>query len=225
MNRNNLHQRHAMSKLFFIVIALLAGTAFSYGQMNVSVAPIKMNVLYIGVDNPVSIAVSGATDDKVTVSIVGGGGTISKTGDGLYNVRVTSPTDDCVMNVYVDGKLAGSSNFRVRNMPMPSATVDGLASGTYLTADALRSKSGVGVYIQNFPFEAKYEVTGFSVKLMDDKGNLKTADCPGNLLTDKAKQYIGQYAKSGDIVTIENIKVKAPGGTELKLPALMYMIK
>lgn len=133
MNCNNLHQRHTISKLFFIVIALLAGTAFSYGQMNVSVAPIKMNVLYIGVDNPVSIAVSGAADDKITVSIVGGGGTVSKTGDGLYNARVTSPTDACTMNVYVDRKLAGSSNFRVRNMPMPSATVGGLASGTYLT--------------------------------------------------------------------------------------------
>ncbi len=108
---------------------------------------------------------------------------------------------------------------------MPSATVGGLASGTYLTADALRSKPGVGVYVQNFPFDVKYEVSGFSVKLMDDKGNLKTANCQSNLFTDEARQYIGQYAKSGSIVTIENIVVRAPGGTELKLPALMYMIK
>ena len=44
------------------------------GQSNASIGLDKMNVLYIGVDNPVSIAASGGGDDKVQASISGGGG-------------------------------------------------------------------------------------------------------------------------------------------------------
>ena len=41
---------------------------------NASIALDKMNVLYIGVDNPITIAASGGGDDKVQASITGGGG-------------------------------------------------------------------------------------------------------------------------------------------------------
>ena len=38
---------------------------YTVGQANASIALDKMNVLYIGVDNPVTIAASGGGDDKV----------------------------------------------------------------------------------------------------------------------------------------------------------------
>lgn len=225
MNYRNLQRYHLAYQMFFIGAVLLTSSIIAIGQTNVSVAPIKMNVLYIGVDNPVSVAASGGTDDKVTVSINGGGGTVAKIDAGLYNVRVTNATDNCVMNVYVDGKLTGTSNFRVRNLPEPKATIGGFISGSYITADALRSKSGVGVYIENFPFEIKYEVIGFTVVLPDDKGGIKSVDCQGSLFSAEAKQYMNQYLKAGDIVTIEKILVKNDSGREIKLPSLMYNIK
>ena len=48
----------------------------------------KMNVFYIGVDNPVSIS-SGTGWDKTNVTMTGG--TLNKVGTGKYNVRVTTP--------------------------------------------------------------------------------------------------------------------------------------
>jgi hypothetical protein len=47
---------------------------------------------------------------------------------GLYNVRVTAPTDECLMKVYVDDKLMGTSSFRVRNLPVPIGTIGGFSS-------------------------------------------------------------------------------------------------
>ncbi len=38
---------------------------YTVGSANASIALDKMNVLYIGVDNPVTIAASGGGDDKV----------------------------------------------------------------------------------------------------------------------------------------------------------------
>lgn len=217
------HRMPKISKLFFA--AALCSSITSLGQATVCVAPVKMNVLYIGVDNPVSIAASSTPDEKLTVSIEGGGGSISKIHDGLYNVRVGFQTDNCFVNIYIDGKLAGTSNFRVRMLPQPFATVGGFKSGMELTAGNLLKQPGVGVGIENFPFEINYQVLRFTVSLTDNKGNLITTNCEGSSFSAQAKQYLNDYAKPGQIVTIENIKVKQQDGSEIHLPSLLYTIK
>lgn len=207
------------------IVSLSLLSIVSSSQTNISVSAVKMNVLYIGIDNPLTVAVAGVPDNKVTVSIDGGGGIISKTDVGLYNVKVTSQTDDCTVNVYVDGKLVGATKFRVRTMPEPAGSVGGFVSGAYVNSDVFRSQPGLGIYIANAPFEMKYEVLSFSVVLADDKGKIKTIPCNGDLFSPEAKQNLSQYVKPGDIVTIENIRVKAPNGKEVKLPSLLYNIK
>jgi hypothetical protein len=184
-----------------------------------------MNVLYIGVDNPLSVAASNGSDEKVTVTVTGGGGTVSKLGSGLYNVQVTDLTDECLVNVYVDGKIAGSSPFRVRSLPAPFATVGGYLSGRKIKDDAFRSHPGLGVFLKDFPFEVRYEVTGFTFTVGDDQGNVRTTDCESALFTPGAKQLIEQYAKPGEMVTIDKIRVKDPSGKELKIPSLVYYIQ
>jgi hypothetical protein len=96
MNQGNFHQCYTTLKMLFLATTLLATTLISVGQTNIAVAPIKMNVFYIGVDNPVSVAASDAADDKVTVSVSGGGGTVTKTEKGHYNVQVATVTDECL---------------------------------------------------------------------------------------------------------------------------------
>jgi hypothetical protein len=212
------------SRLLFIASLSLV-SIIGFSQINIAVAPVKMNVLYIGVDNPLSVAASGAVDDKVTITIVGGGGAVSKVDAGMYNVKVTTQTNDCTVNVYVDGNLAGSTKFRVRMLPQPHGTVGGFTSGAYVDANIFRSKAGIGLYVENSLFEVKYEVIGFKLILPDEKGATKTVDCDGNVFSPEAKQYLNQYLKRGDIVTVENIRVKGPNGSDFKLPALLYNIK
>jgi hypothetical protein len=203
---------------FFCLLTILVSA------QTFSVAPVKMNVLYIGVDNPVSVAASTTDDSKVTISVDGGGGTVSKLDAGLYNVKVTTQTNECTVNVYADGKLIGSTKFRVRLLPHPAATVGGFTSGATISADALRKQSGIGVYAMNSPFDVKYEVLGFTLVLPGEKGAINTVECEGNVFSPKAKEYLERYTNPGDIVTIENIRVKGPEG-QIKLPALMYNIK
>jgi hypothetical protein len=65
------------SRLLFVASMSLV-SIIGFGQINIAVAPVKMNVLYIGVDNPLSVAAAGAVDEKVIIAIVGGGGAVQK---------------------------------------------------------------------------------------------------------------------------------------------------
>jgi len=197
---------------------------YTVGQANASIALDKMNVLYIGVDNPVSIAASGGGDDKVQASIVGGGGSLTKVGPGKYIARVNSVTDDCRITVSVDGKVAGASAFRVRTIPDPVGTVGGYASGDNVNAGAFKSQAGVGAYIKDFPFELKYTVTSFTITADNDEGDIDEAPVTGNLFTGKAAQIV-KNLKPGRLVTIDNIRAQGPDGRSRKLPSLVYYIK
>ncbi len=197
---------------------------YTVGQANASIALEKMNVLYIGVDNPVSIAASGGGDDKVHVSIAGGGGSYTKVGAGKYHFRVNTVTDDCKISVTVDGKLAGVSQFRVRTIPRPVATVGGFESGDNVTAGAFRAQSGVAAWIKDFPFQLKYSVTSFTLSADNDEGDIDEALCTGNIWSPKAQQII-KNLKAGRMVTIDNIRAVGEDGRNQKLPSLVYYIK
>ena len=226
MKISNLQSRYLIPKLFFLAITLLAGSVSSIAQTtSIAIAPNKMNVFYIGVDNPVSIAASSAGDEKITVSINGGGGSVSKVSAGNYIVRVSSVTDDCSINVDVDGKLIGSSKFRVRALPAPAATVGGFASGSNVPFDAFQKQAGLGLYVKDFPFEVKYEVLTYTITLEDNKGGIVEAKCQGSSFSTAARQYIGEYLKPGRTLTIDEIRAKDASGKEVKVPSLVYYIK
>ena len=55
---------------------------FEVGERSAAISAAKMNVFYIGVDNPVEISVAGVPSNQVNVSMSGGGGTINRNSDG-----------------------------------------------------------------------------------------------------------------------------------------------
>ena len=188
-----------------------------------SVALDEMNVFYIGWDNKVSIAASGAGDDKVQVSVSGGGGSATKTGAGKYIIRVNTQTDDCKVNVNVDGKTS-SFVFRVRSIPNPVATVGGVMSNENMTAGQFKAQTGVGAFIQNFPLNIKYSVVSFTLSADNADGDIDEAPCQGNTWSPKALGIIRGLA-AGRTVTLDNIRAQGPDGAVRKIPGLTYYIK
>ncbi|MFC0775929.1 type IX secretion system motor protein PorM/GldM [Terrimonas alba] len=197
---------------------------YTVGQANASIALDEMNVLYVGYDNKVTIAASGGGDDKVQASISGGGGSLVKVGGGKYIARVNSVTDDCKITVSVDGKVAGVSQFRVRTIPQPTATVGAYPSGESIAAGAFKAQSGVGAYIKDFPLNLKYSVTSFTIAADNAEGDIDEAACQGNLWSPKALQIVRGLGPNRT-VTIDNIRAVGPDGRNQKLPSLVYYIK
>lgn len=72
--------------LFFVFAVFCNLSVSSQGNRVISISPDMMNVLYIGVDNPLTIAVAGVDVKNINVRI--NNGSIIKVSPGKYIARV-----------------------------------------------------------------------------------------------------------------------------------------
>jgi gliding motility-associated protein GldM len=197
---------------------------YTVGSANASIALDEMNVLYIGYDNKVTIAASGAGDEKVNAVLSGGGGSLNKLGGGRYIAKVNTVTDDAKITVSVDGKVVGVSQFRVRTIPDPVATIGGVMSNENMTAGQMKAQTGVGAYIKDFPLKLQYTVVSFTISADNADGDIEEAPCTGNTWSPRALSIIKNLT-SGRTVTVDNIRAQGPDGRVRKIPGLVYYIK
>ncbi len=73
----------------------------------------KMEVLYVGIDNPLSVNVSGVPYEELNFSVDNG---IITVADGKYIAKVVSP-GTATIDVYRGGEKIGSKDFRVELPP------------------------------------------------------------------------------------------------------------
>ncbi|HEX7904359.1 MAG TPA: gliding motility protein GldM [Chitinophagaceae bacterium] len=194
---------------------------YTVGQSNASIALDKMNVLYIGVDNPLTIAASGGGDDKVNATI--NNGTLTRAGGGKWIARVSKVDDNTIVTVTVDGKVAGASQFRVRTIPEAQAYVGGKPAGSEMSAGAFKAQPGVAAGIKNFPFQLEYEVVSFNFTC-DTDDDIVSVPSTGAMFTGAVRRAIDQHVKAGRMVTLDNIKVRGPDGRVTPAPGLYYYI-
>ena len=107
----------------------------------------------------------------------------------------------------------------------PTAAVGTFQSGSKIPKIIFKSLPGIGVYVKDVVLEIKYTVTSYTLKLVDAEGNIKQVQCQRSAFSTLAKQYINDHTKPGDAISIQNIKAKDEGGSEVKLPALVYYIE
>jgi len=165
----------------------------------------KMNVFYIGVDNPITIS-SGSGWDKTTVSMTGG--TLSGS-NGNRIVKVTTPGKASI-NVSADGKTT-NFEFRVKEIPNPIFKVG--PGGTRMTAGSFKSQQYCRAELENFDFLANFSVISATVYFSGANfANVQTATLTGNNLA-PLQTYI-QRAGPGTSVTFDAVKVQGPDGKQ-----------
>jgi len=194
---------------------------YTVGQATTSVALDKMNVLFIGIDNPVSIAGSGGAE-QINAGI--SQGSLAKVGPGKYVARVNSE-GECNISVSIAGKSAGSFPFRVRSIPDPVAMVGVAKSGENVSAGAFKSQAGVRAILENFFYDAQFKVTSFRIT-GDGEGfeDLMEATNSGAAWNGPAQNIVNRV-RSGSFITIEDIRAVGPDGRTRKLQPLIYNIK
>jgi len=176
----------------------------------------KMNVVYRGVQNPMSISFPGVPSNKVNASAPGN--TLKKTGKG-YVLNVTSYKGKDI-KITVTGKINGqtksdSKTFRVKNIPTPLGTVRG-ESGLVKMPKRNLEMSTVGASLPDFDFDVKLGVRGFDFKVPGQP----TVSVKGTRLNAQAKSAL-RRVKRGQTVQIYNIKafLKGNSGYRIKKPA------
>lgn len=195
--------------------------SYIVAQGAVTVAPTKMNVFYIGVDNPVDISVAGVKPEDVSASMTNG--RIRKKGNS-YVVNPKRPGNSYVtVAATIDGqrRTMQRKEFRVKRVPDPIAKINGKKGGG-ITKQAILVSPGVEAVLENFLFDLKYRVTGFKISFTQGVF-LKEAVSKSYKFSNKQKQLLQTIQKNTKLY-IEDIKAVGPDGTVRNLPAIALTV-
>ena len=161
----------------------------------------KMNVVYRGVDNPMTISIPGIANNKVRATAAG----LKYVNGSSYILR---PAEGAYVTIQVSGQLPDgseirtSTQFRIKDVPAPSGTVRGEVGNLRMSRSELE-KTVVGAKLIDFDFDLPIEVTGFKIKIPDQP----TIEIKGDRMDAKAASAI-RRAQRGDIIQIFDIKTR-----------------
>jgi len=190
----------------------------------VVVSPTKMNVLYIGVDNPMKISVPGVGQNDIQASLQGTG-TLTKNSDGTYTANVTG-VGKCqiAVSAKIEGKVQamGSEEFRIKRIPDPQPSLGGKLFGGNTQPGSIKAQSGIVALLKDFDFDAKFSVVSFQM-VFSSKGEIFKAETQGPLFNANMKQFLDR-AKPKDIIFIDEIKVVGPDKQPRKLGQIAFTI-
>jgi hypothetical protein len=213
-----------MKKL--IILIMLAFSMVVFGQedsrekTNLSVVSAdKMNVVYRGLANPISIAVPGNREFTVT------GPDVKKREDGKYYISPGSETETVITVTYkLDNGLtvAEKHPFRVLYIKSILGAInghDGKDCVVRMSKSELKDAI-ISIKIRDFLYDAKFEVPGFSVYFE----NGKKFKIEGNRITEEVFKVVNQ-CEIGTQFTIANIKIKSDIGGETPMPISIQIVE
>lgn len=192
--------------------------SYSVGQPSgASIFLEKMNVMYAGVDNPVTISAGSMKAEKMNVSFTKG--SVSRAGGDKWIAKVTSLGEGTI-TVSGDGK-SYSFPIRCKKLPPPTPMVGTLKSGSVSTA-AFKAMGGVRAILEESEFSgAPFSITSYSIGGFIN-GEPRETQVTGPSFAGNA---IVTSAKPGSVVGIYNIHAKGPDGSDYKLGDLFFNLK
>ena len=122
----------------------------------------KMNVVYRGVDNPMTISIPGIPDDKINASAAG----LRRNRGSKFNM---SPGKGKEVTITATGKLpdgqsiSTKTKFRIKDLPRPSATFFN-QSGKIRLPKASVERAQVGAIMEDFDFDLTLNTLEFKNK-------------------------------------------------------------
>lgn len=187
----------------------------------------KMNIMYVGLKNPISVSVPGVPTDKLVVSI--SKGRLNKVRDNQYEAVVPSKGD-----VYIniserrdDGSLKshGRHAFRAKDIPGPEPTLGALkkqlnSKGSYIAQSKLYASPKYNIGFAG----VNYKVLSYKC-MITVRGNLQgVISVRGDKISQKIKDLLKQTRK-GDMIAFTDIRVSGPLGVDSKLYDMGYIVK
>ena len=185
-----------------------------------TVSPTKMNVLYIGLPNPLSISAPGIAKENLRVSMTGG--SISGS-NGNYTATVSAIG---TATVSVSGELTkgktsflGSSIFRVKRIPDPKAQFAGKSGGNTSAAN-IRAQDRIFAKLEDFEFDAKFNVTRFTLMIAKPRQDVISLSATGNELSSAMKSFMNNVTP-GTTVVFKDIIAVGPDGSQRGLDPIV----
>lgn len=193
---------------------------------SLTVAPLKMNVFYIGVDNPVSISAAGLSKDQINPAI--SIGKLSKK-DGEWFVRINKrPTGKANAIISATAKVddetisLGTAEFRVKRVPDPTAEIGGMTDGQ-IDKNVLLAAGAIIPNMKDFEFDLYFVVKSFTFGAIIN-GDWVQKNVKGNVFTDEVKNIV-RNGKRKQKFFFENIQATGPDGSNRRLNPVNLELK
>jgi len=199
-------------------------TTYEVAAPSLVVSPTKMNVFYRGVDNPVSVSVSGYSNKDIAATATNGA--LTKSTDG-YIMRPGKDAEATIGATVTnpDGtkKPMPGLKFRVKNVPSPRPYFGGKSvDDETIKKTELTAAAGVIAKMIDFEFDLKFEVVEYRVTMIVGGVPIEKMT-KGPAVSGDMKEML-QKAKPGQKVYIEGIKARGPDGTTRNLGSLSFKV-
>ena len=171
----------------------------------------KMNVVYRGIPNPMTISFAGVSADKVSAAAPG----LRKSGKGYVMV----PTKGREVSINVSGtlpdgsKVSDKKKFRIKDIPRPQAAVSGQSGVVKKSRNSLKNGT-ISAKLEDFVFDLNLKVSSFKFKVPGQP----TIICNGGKLNGRAQAALAR-AKRGDAVQVFDVKASVVGSAVKLKPA------
>lgn len=178
----------------------------------------KMNVVYRGVSNPMTISFAGVSDNNVSAN---GTGLSKASGVGKYTMNPGSGREVAinVSGTLPDGtKVSDRATFRIKDIPKPTGSISGQIGIVKLPRNSVEI-STIGALLDDFDFELPIQVTSFKLKVPGQP----SVNVSGTKLNSQAKNAL-RKARRGDQISIFDISAQIKGNSSYKLKGVSPVI-
>lgn len=186
-----------------------------------TVSATMMNVLYAGINNPISISVPGVAQNAVSATMTNG--SLTRSGDH-WNAHPTRVGAECVITVTatLEGRsqTVSTSTFRVRKLPDPTAYIaykDSKGNENHYKGSKPFAKSlllaadGLDAAIDDDLLNVHYSVVDFETIVFDSMGNAMPEKSVGSRFSERQKTSFRRLSR-GKRFYITRIRAKGPDG-------------
>ena len=186
-----------------------------------TVSATMMNVLYAGINNPISISVPGVAQNAVSATMTNG--SLTRSGDH-WNAHPTRVGAECVITVTatLEGRsqTVSTSTFRVRKLPDPTAYIaykDSKGNENHYKGSKPFAKSlllaanGLDAAIDDDLLNVHYSVVDFETIVFDSMGNAMPEKSAGSRCSERQKTSFRRLSR-GKRFYITRIRAKGPDG-------------
>ena len=199
-----------------------------------TVAPTLMNVLYAGINNPISIAVPGVPSQNVTATMTNG--TLTRQGNGWVAkpAKIGTPAVITVMAKQADGRTTkmAETSLRVRALPDPlpyiqytdaNGATKRFKGGRIAKRDLLTA-NGIGAAIDDDLLDVPYQVVRFQLLFFDSVGGVIPEVSNGPTFSTRQQDKIRNMAK-GKRFFVSEVIARGPDGIERQIPAIEVIVR
>ncbi len=208
-------------------------SSYTVIEPTATVSATMMNVLYAGIDNPMSISVPGVAPAAISASMTNG--TLTRQGD-KWLARPAKIGTPAVITVTanIDGRpqTVATTEFRVRKLPDPTPYIpftdakgnpERYKGGKPLSKTLLTQAPGIEAAIDDDLLNVSYRVLSFETVFFDSMGNAIPEVSNGSQFSQRQKDSFRRLQR-GKRFYITRVKAVGPDGIERDLAPLEVIV-